>query len=119
MVNIRKWEDQILNTRPNHNALTKGHCIVQVNFIGVGDQQKIRNRELKVWSQEYTINAFLAREKGQEEVYDKLRKRIKENGFKGRVGFFMAVVRLNIAGEKMIQIEINPERMLPTESWAV
>ena len=74
MVNIRKWENQTLNTRPNHNALTKGHCIVQVNFIGVGDQQKIRNKELKVWSQEYTINAFLARGKGQEEVYDKLKE---------------------------------------------
>ena len=54
----------------------------------------------------------------QKTVYNKLKTDIEEKGFSGNIGFYMAVVKENKAGEETMTLSINLERMLPAQSWA-
>ena len=61
-----------------------------------------------------TITSHMARV-GQDEVFDTILKGCRETGFKGKAGFYMAVVEAN--EEEVIKLKVNPARMLPAESW--
>ena len=54
----------------------------------------------------------------QKVIYNKLLKD-EEKGFKGKNGFYMAVMKENKAREKTMVLAINLERMLATPSWVV
>jgi len=90
------------------NNMTEGHCIVQV----VDDGH--RTDRLMVASENRSIIGFLRRA-GQEAAFDKVTRAVQERGFKGRAGFFIAIMKSN--KKNKMKIEVNSEKMLPPEGW--
>ena len=81
---------------------------------------------LFVYNKDRSLCGYLEREEG-EEVYDKLVRSIREEGFSGQKGFYYAIftgkgIAVNESeGKKnlkpVVKIKINPEKILPVEKW--
>ena len=54
---------------------------------------------------------------GHEELYDQLSKKIRESGFQGYKGFFSAICKRVPTEVEGFTLEINPDQMLPVETW--
>ncbi len=65
----------------------------------------------------HSLRGGLEHEEGQEELYDKLKREVLENGFNGCTGFFPAIYQKDCAGGVGYRLEINPDQMLPIETW--
>ena len=103
---------------PTMNTMAKGHCVVEIHEIKMEtvylvEGENWKKGDLLVANMDGTIKSHMARV-GQEEVFDTILKGCREKGFKGRAGFYMAVVEAN---EEVIKLKVNPARMLPAESW--
>ena len=72
---------------------------------------------LLVYNKDRTLKGGLAREDSQEELYDKLAKEVRKNGFRGEKGFFPAICKRDSAESEGYKLEINPDQMLPVETW--
>ena len=46
-----------------------------------------------------------------------MKKEVLENGFNGCNGFFPAIYQKDCAGSVADRLEINPDQMLPIETW--
>ena len=64
-----------------------------------------------------TLKGALDREEGQEELYDKLKREVRENGFNSCTGFFPAIYQKDNAESEGYKPEINPDQLLPVEVW--
>lgn len=122
---------------PHHNTKAEGHCVVQIEqILSMGRyevQVKItwlflkwgfyflllqgvnwKTGDLLVQNCGGSIKGTMARE-GQEGVFDRIARDCRERGFRGRAGFYMAVVEAN--EEEVLKVRVNPVRMLPVEAW--
>ena len=72
---------------------------------------------LLVYNKDRSLKGHLGRVKGQEELYDALEKEVRKNGFKGQKGFFPAICKKDSTEVNGFKLEINPEKMLPVETW--
>ena len=75
------------------------------------------NFPLLVHNRGQTLRGSLEREEGQEELYDKLKKEVTENGFNSCTGFFPAIYQKDNAEGEGYKLEINPDQLLPVEVW--
>ena len=73
--------------------------------------------DLLVYNKDRTLKGNLSRVEGQEELYDKLEREVKKNGFKGQKGFFPAICKRDPDESEGYKLEINPDQMLPVETW--
>ena len=70
-----------------------------------------------VYNKDRSLQGELARIPGQEELYDKLDKDIREYGFQNYKGFYHAIFNKDKSEVNGYVLEINPEVMLPVEAW--
>ena len=70
-----------------------------------------------VYNKDRSLQGQLARVEGQEQVYDKLDKDIREGGFQHYKAFYHAIYKEDKAEVNGYVLEINPEVMLPVEAW--
>ena len=73
--------------------------------------------DLLVYNKDRTLKGNLSRAEGQEELFDQLDMEVRKNGFKGQKGFFPAICKRDPAESEGYKLEINPEQMLPVETW--
>ena len=73
--------------------------------------------DLLVYNKDRTLKGNLSRVEGQEELYDKLEREVKKNGFKGQKGFFPAICTRDPNDREGYKLEINPDQILPVETW--
>ena len=81
-------------------------------FVPQGENWK--SGDLLVQNCGGSIKGTMARE-GREGVFDRIARDCMAKGFRGRAGFYMAVVEAN--EEAVIRVRVNPARMLPVEPW--
>ena len=94
----------------------EGYFVVKVQVLNessLGDTKL----PILIFNRGHTLRGGLEREEGQEELYDKLKKEVLENGFNGCTGFFPAIYQKDCAGSVADRLEINPDQMLPIETW--
>ena len=71
---------------------------------------------LLVYNRERSLEGNLLRVHDPE-LYDKLEKEVKENGFQGYKGFFPAICTRDAEEDEGYKLEINPDKLLPLEIW--
>ena len=98
------------------NSPPVGSFVVKVQVLNEGDLGEVK-LPILIYNRDRTLAAALEREKGQEELYDKLERQVREHGFKGHNGFFPAIYKKESAGSEWCRVEINPDQMLPMEPW--
>ena len=72
---------------------------------------------LLVYNKDRTLKGALPRVEGQEELYDKLAREVRKNGFNGEKGFFPAICKRDPGKSQGYKLEINPDQILPVETW--
>ena len=72
---------------------------------------------LLVYNKDRTLKGALSRVEGQEELYDKLAREVRKNGFNGEKGFFPAICKRDPGKSEGYKLEINPDQILPVETW--
>ena len=72
---------------------------------------------LTLYNKDRSLQGKLARVAGQEELYDKLDADIRDHGFKRHMAFYPAINVKDPAKEGSYRLQINPEVMLPVETW--
>ena len=98
-------------------AIPDGQFAVKVQVYEGLDDRSVTESPLLIYNRNRTLKGTLARERGQEELYDKLENEVRENGFKGYKGFFPAIYKKDPTEKQGYRLEINPDQMLPVETW--
>ena len=94
----------------------EGSFAVKVQVLNESNMGEIKFPIL-IYNRGQTLKGALEREDGQEELYDMLKREVRENGFNSCTGFFPAIYQKDCAESVGYRIEINPEQMLPVETW--
>ena len=104
-----------INAPPSKNEkLHKNHFVVKVQVPFDTKTGERVNGEIRIYNKDNSFSICL-KEEGNEEVYNKLGKKIASDGFKGMKGYFHAILK---PGDKhKNQFRINADNILPLEPW--
>jgi hypothetical protein len=104
----KKFTDPKMTPTPS-----KKHFIVKVQVALVPSGG--REPGHMIYNEERSVMGILNRSEA-EEVYERLKKQVEEKGVQGQKAFFYAISKGEKKGD-MPQLEINPEVVLPAETW--
>ena len=96
----------------------EGYFVVKVQVLNESNMGDTK-LPILIFNRGHTLRGGLEHEEGQEELYDKLKREVLENGFNGCTGFFPAIYQKVWVGAGCVgyRLEINPDQMLPIETW--
>ena len=95
---------------------SEGYFVVKVQVLNESNMGDTK-LPILIFNRGHTLMGGLEHEEGQEELYDKLKREVLDNGFNGSTGFFPAIYQKDCAGGVGYRLEINPDQMLPIETW--
>ena len=97
----------------------KKHFVIKIQVCQQSVLCEAAYVDLMIYNEERSVMGFLKRE-GHEEIYDALNTEIRNRGVDGLKGFYYGIFK-GVKKEKgkasTMQIKINSEVMLPTETW--
>jgi len=120
-INLNHRSQQV-TTYPKNQKAPEGLYVVkvQVPLQGAGPLAGLLStpkcEDMMVYNQNRSLMGFLARVE-QHELYDKLEQDIRHHGFQKNKAFYPVIYRKEHAKEGCFRLEINPEEMLPVETW--